>query len=98
MDVKLQKLAGEVGLFQVWQNRFLTVKHKQKAKADNKYFGAMRQKEAAEAERKACNRTVEKLQKAVDRFTEAEKGSASKLVRLDIRIVLHIVLTTPTPQ
>lgn len=60
----------------------MNLQHKQKAKADNKYFGAMRQKEAAEAERKACSRTVEKLQKAIDRFTEAEKGFVSKIVRV----------------
>jgi E3 ubiquitin-protein ligase BRE1 len=41
----------------------------------------MRQKEAAEAERKASSRAVEKLQKAVERFTEAERALASKLVR-----------------
>lgn len=72
----------------------LTYDPKQKAKADNKYFGAMRQKEAAEAERKACSRTVEKLQKAVDRFAEAEKVSVSKIVRVKIKIVSHIVLIT----
>ncbi|KAF8518778.1 hypothetical protein JB92DRAFT_2901673 [Gautieria morchelliformis] len=61
----------------------------EKAKADNKYFGAMRQKEAAEAERKACSRTLEKLQKTVDRFTEAEKGYASKMANLEKEITLH---------
>ncbi|KIJ49660.1 hypothetical protein M422DRAFT_66121 [Sphaerobolus stellatus SS14] len=51
----------------------------EKAKADNKYFGAMRQKEAAEAERKASARAVEKLQKAVEKYTEAEKTAAAKM-------------------
>lgn len=53
-----------------------------KAKADNKYFAAMRQKEAAEAECKAAARALEKLQKAVERFTEAEKSASAKLVSI----------------
>lgn len=40
----------------------------------------MRQKEAAEAERKAAARALEKSQKTVDRFTEAEKLVSTKLV------------------
>lgn len=82
MDAKLQRMAGEVRLLYHLVYLLLVDLQllQQKAKADNKYFGAMRQKEAAEAERKAIARTVEKLQKAVERFNEAEKGFAAKLV------------------
>jgi hypothetical protein len=55
----------------------------------------MRQKEAAEAERKACSRTVEKLQKAIDRFTEAEKGFFVKIVRVFIKTVSRIAYSPP---
>lgn len=41
----------------------------------------MRQKEAAEAERKASTRALEKLQKTVERYIEGEKAFALKLVR-----------------
>ena len=40
----------------------------------------MRQKEAAEAERKASVRAVEKLQKAVEKYAEVEKTTAGKMV------------------
>ncbi|KAF8813812.1 BRE1-domain-containing protein [Phlegmacium glaucopus] len=45
----------------------------EKAKSDNKYYAAMRDKEAIEAERKNLARTLEKQGKAVDHFTELEK-------------------------
>ncbi|KAF8577106.1 BRE1-domain-containing protein [Ramaria rubella] len=61
----------------------------EKAKADNKYFGAMRQKEAAEAERKASSRTVEKLQRTVERLSEAEKGFGLRLATQEKEITLH---------
>ena len=49
------------------------VPSQQKAKSDNKYYAAMRDKEAIEAERKNLARTLEKQGKAVDHFTELEK-------------------------
>ncbi|GJJ06320.1 hypothetical protein Clacol_000511 [Clathrus columnatus] len=61
----------------------------EKAKADNKYFAAMRQKEAAEAERKAAARALEKLQKTVDRFTDAEKSVSTKLVHQEKEISIY---------
>jgi len=45
----------------------------EEAKSDNKYYAAMRDKEAIEAERKNLARTLEKQGKAVDHFTELEK-------------------------
>ncbi|KIJ67989.1 hypothetical protein HYDPIDRAFT_83645 [Hydnomerulius pinastri MD-312] len=44
-----------------------------KAKADNKYFAAMREKEMGESERKAMTRQLEKQGKAVERASEVEK-------------------------
>ncbi|KIK09930.1 hypothetical protein K443DRAFT_671248 [Laccaria amethystina LaAM-08-1] len=46
----------------------------EKAKSDNKFFAAMRDKEAIETERKNLSRTIEKQGKAVDRFTDVEKS------------------------
>ncbi|KDR75197.1 hypothetical protein GALMADRAFT_69292 [Galerina marginata CBS 339.88] len=50
-----------------------------KAKSDNKYFAAMRDKEAIENERKILAKTVEKQEKVVDRFTAVEKQLKNQL-------------------
>ena len=54
----------------------------QKAKAENKYFAAMREKEMGESERKAMARQLEKQGKAVERAAEVEKQLYSQTVRL----------------
>ncbi|WRT70184.1 uncharacterized protein IL334_007178 [Kwoniella shivajii] len=46
----------------------------EKAKADNKYFSAMRAKEAVEAEWKLAQRTVEKQLKLLERAQEVEQN------------------------
>jgi len=56
----------------------------QKAKSDNKYYAAMRDKEAIEAERKNLARTLEKQGKAVDHFTELEKQLETQKVIISI--------------
>jgi BRE1 E3 ubiquitin ligase len=52
----------------------------QKAKADNKFFAAMREKEAVENEHKHLARTNEKLLKHVSNLTDVEKANANRLV------------------
>lgn len=54
----------------------------EKAKADNKYFAAMRQKEAVEGEKRGAMRLVEKQVHAIDRLSANEKNLAGQLVRL----------------
>lgn len=54
----------------------------QKAKSDNKYYAAMRDKEAIESERKNLARTLEKQGKVVDRLVDVEKHLKSQLVSL----------------
>ncbi|EAU91038.2 hypothetical protein CC1G_03206 [Coprinopsis cinerea okayama7 len=46
----------------------------EKAKSDNKYFSAMREKEAIDMERKNLQRVLEKQGKALDRFAEVDKS------------------------
>ena len=58
----------------------------QKAKSDNKYYAAMRDKEAIEAERKNLARTLEKQGKAVDHFAELEKQLETQKVILSIQV------------
>ena len=53
----------------------------QKAKADNKFFAAMREKEAVENEQKHLARTNEKLLKHVSNLTDVDKANANRLVR-----------------
>lgn len=50
----------------------------EKAKSDNKYFSAMREREALENERKNLIRTNEKAQAALDHFREVEKTVKSR--------------------
>lgn len=52
----------------------------QKAKADNKFFAAMREKEAVENEHKHLARTNEKLLKHVSNLTDVEKANSNRLV------------------
>lgn len=51
----------------------------EKAKADNKYFQAMRSKEAVDAECKSAQRTVEKQLKLLERAKEVEKALTAQL-------------------
>lgn len=52
----------------------------QKAKADNKFFAAMREKEAVENEQKHLARTNEKLLKHVSNLTDVDKANTNRLV------------------
>ena len=59
----------------------------QKAKADNKFFAAMREKEAVENEHKHLARTNEKLLKHVSNLTDVDKANSNRLVCT--HVVLH---------
>ncbi|KAH6914381.1 BRE1 E3 ubiquitin ligase-domain-containing protein [Coprinopsis sp. MPI-PUGE-AT-0042] len=50
----------------------------EKAKSDNKYFSAMREREALETERKNLQRVYDKAQTALDHFREVEKAVISR--------------------
>lgn len=52
----------------------------EKAKADNKYFQAMRSKEAVDAECKTAQRSVEKQLKLLERAREVEKALLAQIV------------------
>ncbi|KAJ7497481.1 BRE1 E3 ubiquitin ligase-domain-containing protein [Mycena latifolia] len=54
-----------------------------KAKSDNKFFAAMRDKEAIDNERKNLARNVEKLGKVVDRLNESERNLSTQVMSLD---------------
>ncbi|CDZ98285.1 E3 ubiquitin ligase involved in syntaxin degradation [Phaffia rhodozyma] len=51
----------------------------EKAKADNKYFAAMRAKEAVESEKKMTLRNLEKQAKVLEKLTESENGLSAML-------------------
>lgn len=53
---------------------------RQKAKAENKFYSVMREKEAGESEKKAMIRQLEKQGKAVERALEVEKNLSSQVV------------------
>lgn len=52
----------------------------EKAKADNKYFQAMRTKEAIEGECRTAQRSVEKQLRLLERAQEVEKGLNAQIV------------------
>ena len=58
----------------------------QKAKADNKFFAAMREKEAVENEHKHLARTNEKLLKHVSNLTDVDKANSNRLVCTNVVI------------
>ena len=62
----------------------ITILGIQKAKADNKFFAAMREKEAVENEHKHLARTNEKLLKHVSNLTDVDKANTNRLVRTNI--------------
>lgn len=73
----------------------------QKAKADNKYFSAMREKEMGESERKAMARQLEKQGKAVERAAEVEKQLSGQVVRLHFILLersLIVFFSRPTSR
>lgn len=51
----------------------------EKAKADNKYFAAMRSKDALDNDRRTALRTVERQVKAIERYAEAEQQFTTQL-------------------
>ncbi|KAF7361671.1 putative allantoicase [Mycena venus] len=54
-----------------------------KAKSENKFFAAMRDKEAVENERKNLSRNQEKQGKIVERLVEAEKNLSQQVMSLE---------------
>ncbi|KAJ3508382.1 hypothetical protein NLJ89_g5785 [Agrocybe chaxingu] len=61
----------------------LTKGQHEKAKSENKYYAAMREKEAIDSERKNLQRTVEKQSKVVDRLTDVEKQLRNQVGALE---------------
>jgi E3 ubiquitin-protein ligase BRE1 len=54
----------------------------QRAKSENKFYAAMRDKEAIEAERKNIARNLEKQAKVVERLVETEKNLTGQVVSI----------------
>ncbi|PKI83740.1 RING-type E3 ubiquitin transferase [Malassezia vespertilionis] len=51
----------------------------EKSKADNKYFAAMRAKDAVDAEKRTLARNAERQSKVIERYTETEKALGAQL-------------------
>ncbi|KAH7911989.1 BRE1 E3 ubiquitin ligase-domain-containing protein [Hygrophoropsis aurantiaca] len=64
------------------EERLTKVNH-DKAKSDNKFFAAMREKEAIDTERKNILRNLEKQAKVVERLVESEKGLNAQVTVLE---------------
>ncbi|KAI3613432.1 hypothetical protein CBS9595_004265 [Malassezia furfur] len=55
----------------------------EKSKADNKYFAAMRAKDAIEAELRTLARSSERQGKVIERYTDTEKGLQQQLMQAE---------------
>ncbi|KAG1776925.1 BRE1 E3 ubiquitin ligase-domain-containing protein [Suillus placidus] len=65
----------------------------EKAKADNKYFAAMRDRESVEIERKTAIRNLEKQAKVVERLADSEKNLQQQMGYLEaVNQRLHRVM------
>lgn len=53
----------------------------QRAKSENKFYAAMRDKETIETERKNLARNLEKQVKVIERLVDTEKNLTGQLVR-----------------
>lgn len=58
----------------------------EKAKADNKYFQAMRTKEAIEAECRTAQRSVEKQARLLEKALEVERGLQAQIAAQEKQI------------
>lgn len=65
----------------------------QKAKADNKYFAAMRDRESVDLERKNAIRNLEKQGKVIERLADSEKTLQQQIVRY---FVIWFSLVSPS--
>ncbi|KAG9316252.1 hypothetical protein JVU11DRAFT_2280 [Chiua virens] len=79
LDQQVKKKVFDLGAF---EERLQKTAH-EKAKAENKYFAAMREKEMGESERKAMARQLEKQGKAVERAAEVEKHLSTQVVDIE---------------
>lgn len=61
---------------------------KQRAKSENKFYSAMRDKEAIETERKNISRNLEKQAKVVEKLSESEKNLSTQVVSTSFPFVL----------
>lgn len=55
----------------------------EKAKADNKYFAAMRAKDAVDAEKRTLARSAERQAKVIERYGETERSLQAQQVQLE---------------
>ena len=63
---------------------------RQRAKSENKFYAAMRDKEAIEAERKNLARNSEKQAKLIDRLMDTERNLTNQLVGYQLLSVLDV--------
>lgn len=80
MEERLSKGAMDVSCYWYLPHKLLT-RYIQKAKAENKYYAAMRDKEAMEIEKKSFMRMLEKQGKAVEKLVDTEGSLQAQIVR-----------------
>ncbi|EGN99683.1 hypothetical protein SERLA73DRAFT_167589 [Serpula lacrymans var. lacrymans S7.3] len=83
LDLQLSSKVSDLGALEERLSKAIT----EKAKSDNKYYTAMRAKEAIDSERKNIARNLEKQAKLIDRALESEKNLNAQVGDLEKEIV-----------
>ncbi|KAI0780121.1 BRE1-domain-containing protein [Fomes fomentarius] len=60
-----------------------------KAKADNKFYQCMRDRDSLDGERKKLSQNLEKAAKVIEKLTDTEKNLMSRISLLEKELVLH---------
>ena len=75
------------------RNAYLLFIDMQRGKSENKFYAAMRDKEALENERKNLTRNIEKQTKVIERLQESERNLALQVVRLSDFLITKFEFT-----
>lgn len=81
MEDRIAKAGVDVSNFPVELSELLSrLNGTQRAKAENKFYAAMRDKEGVDLERKNLARNLDKAGKAVDKLSQSEKALTARMV------------------
>lgn len=83
LEDRIAKAGVDVSGFPVGPTELLSyIDGIQRAKAENKFYAAMRDKEGVDLERKNLARNLDKAGKAVDKLSQSEKALTARMVSI----------------
>lgn len=97
LEDRIAKAGVDVSGFPAWPTELLSCLNAiQRAKAENKFYAAMRDKEGVDLERKNLARNLDKAGKAVDKLSQSEKALTARMVRIFSTIVVLKLTSVPS--